>query len=242
MPQRRFFINTPFIQNGEVELSEEEGHHLAKVMRIQKGELVELVNGRSELATASVQTIEKRAVRLQIVSIEKAPPPSFSIILCQALPRVNRLDMILEKGVELGMTEIRLFPGALSEKKEVSPTLLQRMNTIVINAMKQCGRLDLPSVRLMPPLLKWSRQDLSFPAFYGDLDPAAPLFRPAMQEKGGLLFFVGPESGFSAEEKKFFLEKGVQAVRLHPNILRTDTASLMALSIIQYHLMLFKNT
>ncbi len=88
-------------------------------MRIQEGEIIELVNGRNELAQAKLIEIEKKRARAEIVSVVKTEP-SRPIILCQALPRPNRLDTIIEKGTELGMTELRLFPGERSEKKNLS--------------------------------------------------------------------------------------------------------------------------
>lgn len=234
MPQRRFFLDAPFTCEEEVELTNEEAHHLTRVMRIQEGELVELVNGRSQLAESIVLSTDKRSASLKITSIHNEPPPSFSIILCQAIPKLNRLDTILEKGTELGMTEIWLFPGVLSEKTTLSSTQLQRAHAIIISAMKQCGRLDLPSIHIKAPLSDWPQKDFKSMAYYGDLSSTAPLFAPQIQGKNSILFFNGPESGFSREEKKFLCSQGVQGVYLHPNILRTDTASLVALSIIQY--------
>lgn len=232
MPHDRFYLNADLSSDAQVELSSAEAHHL-KVMRIQKGEIIELINGRNVLAQAKITEIEKHRARAEILSIitrDPGPP----IILCQALPRPNRLDTIIEKGTELGMTELRLFPGERSEKKNLSETQLERFNAQIIASIKQCGRLDLPKIVLYPPLSQWKTLDKSHPAFFGDPNPSAPHFSTAFKKNSGLYFFVGPESGFSDGEKKIFSHLGVVGVRLHPNILRTDTASLVALSLIHF--------
>jgi len=214
----------------EVLLVGDESHHLARVMRKSHGDMVELVNGRNQLAHAEILAHEKKGVRLKVVQVEKKQFTGHPTILCQALPRLNRLETIVEKGTELGMTALWLFPGALSEKKELSSTQMQRLKTIAISAMKQCGRLDLPEIIFKPALSHWI--SLEYPAYFGDVDPQAPPFLELLQRHEGVLFFIGPESGLTEEEETRLRSLGAQGVHLHSHILRTDTASLVALSLI----------
>ena len=229
MPAERYFIDAPFSVGQEVVLEGDECHHLCTVMRTRVGEVVELVNGRNQLAVANVQGMAKKSAVLQIERVSSGRP-SRPVILAQAIPRFNRLETILEKGTELGAAAFWLFPGMLSEKKEFSANQQERMRFIAISAMKQCGRLDLPAIEIMPPLAEWPVPAGTF--FYGDTHPEAPRFDP----KGAvepIVFLVGPEKGFH-EQEVVLLEKKFQAtgVKLHDNILRTDTASLVALSLI----------
>jgi 16S rRNA (uracil1498-N3)-methyltransferase len=229
MPHNRFFVDAPLKASEEIFLMGEEAHHLQRVMRKQEGESVELVNGRNQLASAKITTCEKKRVRLQILHVdERSSSTIFPLILCQAIPRLNRLDTLVEKGTELGMTELWLFPGQLSEKKEVP---LHRLKAISIAAMKQCGRLDLPRIVLKPPLDAWGEQ--KYPAYFGDISEKAPPFLSIYQKKEGILFFIGPESGFTQDEERHLRHVILaQGVSLHPYILRTDTAPLVALSLI----------
>jgi 16S rRNA (uracil1498-N3)-methyltransferase len=157
------------------------------------------------------------------------------LILCQGIPRFNRLETILEKGTELGVTEFWLFSGVLSEKEEFSPNQHKRMEQILISAIKQCGRLDLPSIVLKPPLLDWP--PLSGTLFFGDTAPDAPWIwklPPPLAGKDPVYLFIGPESGFHPRESAHLQEKlGATGVKLHDNILRTETASLTGLSLLQ---------
>ena len=220
MPQNRFFANNPLLIDSLIQLDEKEQHHL-RVMRKQRQDHIEVINGKGILAKVQIF-----AHGLKVIAVEEETPPPH-IILCQALPRMNRLDTILEKGTEIGMREVWLFPGERSEKKELSKNQLERTDHVLKAALKQCGRLHLPILKMMPPLAKWP--ELPGQLLYGALEGGKPL--PAPKEP--IHFFIGPEAGFSPGEEKLLFEKG-QAVSLNPAILRTDTAPLVALSLLNY--------
>lgn len=232
MPHNRYFLDTSFENGKSYFLIGDEAHHLAKVMRKKEGESVELVNGKNQFALAKIKHIKKREVQLEVVNIKLSLNPIYSIILCQALPRQNRLDYILEKGTELGMTEIWLFPGELSEKSNLSAAQRKRGESILIASMKQCGRLDLPKIKEMPPLFNWDQKLFLYPSFFGDLSPQAPKFSEIFKKNNGILFFNGPEPGFSQSEKEILKNNSAQGVSLHLNTLRSDTAALTALALI----------
>jgi len=231
MPHSRFFLDTLFQVDAESTLSGDEAYHLQRVMRKREGEVVELVNGRNQLAKATILSLEKKYIQLRILEIEE----KFSdrtIILCQALPRLNRLDTIVEKGTELGMTELWLFPGQLSEKKELTSLQIKRLESISVAAMKQCGRLDLPKIILKPSLFTWNYSYQHYLAYFGEFSAAASPFYTVLPKEKNILFFIGPESGFTLDEESHLRQNNVIGVRLHPNILRTDTAAIAALSMI----------
>lgn len=231
MPQDRFFIDKfPLQENESLCLKGEEAHHLLRVMRKKRGERVELVNGKNQLAIAEIQNLTQKEVTLKILILINQTLPKFQIIICQAIPRPQRLDTIVEKATELGMNQLWLFPGQLSEKKVISPSQLQRLHNISIAALKQSGRLDVPQIEIKPDLKDWKSFDL--PAYFGQPSGDVPHFSKVFSKKEGLLFFIGPEAGFTEGEKNELIARGAQAVSLHPNILRTDTASLVALSLI----------
>lgn len=233
MPHDRFYVDDALEMGTCVLLLEEEAHHMAQVMRVRVGERVSLVNGRGSLADAEAIQISRQRCELRVLRVIVAKPDPFRIILAQGMPRFNRLDTIVEKGTELGMHEIWLFPADRSEKKALNESQEQRLQAIVVASMKQCGRLDLPKIVLKPPLHKWT--ELPFPAFYGALDAQAPSFSARLgelQPLQGSLFFVGPEAGFSNTEIADCKRLGAHGVSLHRNVLRTDTAPLVALTML----------
>lgn len=232
MPVDRYFSPQDFIPGQQLSLEDQEFHHLAHVARVQPGEEVTLVNGRGMLAKATVQALKKKLALLAVEAVEHEPPAEEEVVLAQAIPRMHRLDFILEKGTELGMTQFWLFPGAESERKSVTEHQLERMRTITIAAMKQCGRLYLPNITVMPRLAQWEMPP--WPAYFGDVASTAPAFLEVWkgEPEQGIIFYIGPESGFTSEEELMLERLKAKGVKLHPNILRTDTAALTALSLI----------
>jgi 16S rRNA (uracil1498-N3)-methyltransferase len=156
--------------------------------------------------------------------------------LAQAFPKPNRLDTIIEKGTELGVDEFWLFPGVLSYKKELFPQQMERTLAITIAAIKQSGRLFLPKIRLFPPIERWEK--FTSLSFFGDLsEHAIPFHQAAMKihkDRYPLIFITGPESGFSTNEVATLHQLGSIGVTLHRYILRTDTATIAGLSILNY--------
>ncbi len=235
MPAERFYIKDPsFSIKKLITLEKEEFHHLFNVMRLKVGEIVDLIDGKGSVASARIQSIGKHSASLQIQSIHKETTPSYRLILAQAIPRLSNLEYIIEKGVELGVTDLWLFPGTLSEKKELSPSQIERIHHITLSAIKQCGRLFLPNIIFRPSLLSWSPEELPSDSFFGDTRPSAPLFLNSLLSlsSSSLLFAIGPEKGFQ-EQEVIYMENtlSMKGVKLHQNILRAETAAVHSLSL-----------
>lgn len=232
MPDNRFYIDSP-LTDEDLIIEGEEAHHILHVMRARPGDTVEIVNGQGALAEAVIQSSTKRDVTVHLTSLHPIQPPPPSLIIAQAMPRFNRLDTVLEKGTELGMSELWLFSGERSEKAELSENQTERAHKIMVSAMKQCGRLYLPIIRLLPPLKQWKTQ--AFPLYFGTLEAGVPTLLQALTQEPpvqGVIFAVGPERGFSTDELQQLKTLKGKGVTLNPHILRTETAPLAALSII----------
>ncbi|MBS0604400.1 MAG: 16S rRNA (uracil(1498)-N(3))-methyltransferase [Verrucomicrobia bacterium] len=235
MPHNRYYIDSPLEKGATLSIEGEEWHHLTRVLRARVGDHVELVNGHGILAGAHVVELNKRDAGLSIqeVSSYESPPPP--LILAQAIPRMNHLEWIIEKGTELNATSFWLFPGNLSEKDSFSQTQMARLKHLAVSAMKQCGRLDLPKIKILPPLAKWVPQEGTL--LFGDTAESAPYLwdlKATSPFKSPVILFIGPEKGFDSKERSFLLEQlHAKGVRLHKNILRAETAPLAALSLIQ---------
>lgn len=231
MPHARYFYTHSLKNNDLIKLCSEEDKHLLKVMRTKSGDIVEIINGQGQLALARLE----KDGQLTIQSTTYEEPKKVQITIAQAITKPNRLDIIIEKGTELGMDELWLFPGDLSEKTHISPTLMTRIESITQSAIKQSGRLYLPKIKLMPELKLW-KTPLHSQSFFGDTDPSATSFS-SIWNKESLIFFIGPEKGFSKNEEHLLTNLGAKGVKLHNNILRTETAPLALLSIAS-HLLL----
>lgn len=234
MPKERFYTPEELTVGQNVALEEAELHHLANVMRATVGTCVELVNGKGSYARAEVTKMEKKRASLSVKHVQIIPKENKIIILAQALPRLNRLDFIVEKGTELGMDQVWLFPGELSERKSLSESQEDRLKLVAIAAMKQCGRLHLPEIKWLPPIKKWEAQTI--PIYFGSLEVDCPSFYSVLQKASSrdAIFCVGPEAGFSEFEEKHLQSLNGIGVQLHRNILRTDTAALVALALLTH--------
>lgn len=226
MPANRFFLDQVFAKNQEVSIGGSEHHHLSRVMRAKVSDTLELVNGKNTLATATITAIKKDLTNAAITTLTQASPPP-PLILAIPFTQTGKLDFIIEKGCELGATTFWLYKAKLGEKESLSQNHQKRLHTLLISAMKQCGRLDLPTIALLPELAKWNRPAYSL--FFGDTRTTAPRFS-LCSPKPPLIFVTGPEKGFSPSEIET-LETTLsgQGVCLHQNILRMETAPLVAL-------------
>jgi len=234
VPAERYYIDQALAISSLHSLKGNEFHHMARVMRSKAGDIVELVNGKGQLALAGIEAMQKEQALLRIDELTEESPGRQLLILAQALPKPDRLAFILEKGTELGVDAFWLFPGQLSHQKQIFPHQTERAHALLVAAMKQCGRLFLPSLELKGPLKEWPQP--SGRLLFGDLDPAAPWLgsQQAALPLGSqpVIFFTGPESGWSIDETALLKKMGSKGVRLNEHILRTDTASIAALAMI----------
>lgn len=232
MPHNRFFTLDDLSEGQQVTLEGPEMHHLS-VMRPKVGEDIELVNGKNVLATACIESIEKKRIQLKVNQIERKEPTRPKVILAQALPQVAKLDFIIEKGTELNTDEFWLFPGVLSDKTDLTNNQRSRLDHLAISALKQCGRLDLPQIHILPALKDWQKPEGNL--FYGD--PRGTMM--AQKCEGPTILFIGPEKGFNPSEIEILKNWNAQGIKLHENVLRTETAAVAALSALSVGLVSF---
>lgn len=189
---------------------------------------------------AHILRIEKKQTRVQIDSVDKNQnEPPCAITLYQGMPKGQKMDLIVQKAVELGATRVvpvfthRSVPrGADREKKNL------RWKKIAWEAAKQSGRGVVPAIE--EPLdwsgltKRMSQHDLFLVAYEEQRDRSLKnlLAKHPVPRSAGL--FIGPEGGFEKEEIRQLQEHGSQTVGLGPRILRTETAGLVLLSILLY--------
>lgn len=221
MPHERFYIDTTLKESLSLEGSEY--HHAVRVLRVKVGDTVEIVNGKGTLAKAQVESISKQSIQLWVVETTFSETRPDSMSLAIPLMRPSKLEWVVEKVTELGVDGIYLYGADYSEKESLSLHQLERLRLITISAMKQSGRFYLPQIEQVPHLRDLFNKELLF--YFGDTDFEAPFFQPAEAMK--ILFFTGPERGFSEKERSLLQKKGT-GVKLNPHILRAETAPIVA--------------
>ena len=221
MPIERFFLSESLLNKKVIHFDQKESHHL-KVMRMREGETIEIINGQGEIAQATLEDFSKAQVTASLSHIRKEQPLSPPLTIIQGLTRQNHLDFLIEKGTELGVTSFFLFIADRSEKKSITPSLIQRLKNISIASIKQCGSLYLPDIQIFPSIHQLTT--LIGDPYFGDLRPHTPPFSTHLRKDHPLSFFIGPEKGFSDSEI-YHLETQIHAkgVSLHLHTLRAET-------------------
>jgi 16S rRNA (uracil1498-N3)-methyltransferase len=221
-----------------VTLPSEESHHLARVLRVQTGQDITLFDGRGNVAEGIVKSLSKTSIEVQVSGRTTIPPPAVQIDLIQAVPKPDRWDLVMQKAVELGVSNI--IP-ILTEHTEFKPNekKTERWKKIVLNAAQQC------EVRWLPKLHALNKMDAILPVLkkydlvlIGSLyDGAKPLREVALTGKEKVALLIGPEGDFSQAEVDAARAEGAIAVSFGERILRTETAAIFGLSVLAYELL-----
>ncbi len=242
----QFFIEPSGIQGGQITITGSDVNHIKNVLRMRAGEKIAAVSeaeGRKYLC--EIQKLEEDAVYCRMLSAEEADAelPS-KIFLFQGLPKGDKMELILQKAVELGCFEVvpvacRRCVVKLDEKKQKSR--VQRWQGISEAAAKQSGRRIIPRVH---EVMQFS-QALSYAA---GMDVKLIPYEQAENMSGTrkildsvepgqrIAVFIGPEGGFEEAEIEEAGRAGVIPVTLGRRILRTETAAITVLSWLMYHL------
>ncbi|WP_456378373.1 16S rRNA (uracil(1498)-N(3))-methyltransferase [Thiolapillus sp.] len=232
----RNWIPLPLAVGDELQLPTGAARHVQQVLRMQPGQEIILFNGLDGRDyRATLVQVGKKAVTTRIASASEVEPPAqLSIRLALGISRSERMDLALQKSVELGVqqitplfterTQIKLSPQRQQKR-------LQHWQGIIINACEQCGRRWLPVLHPPQNYHQWLERKEGNILF---LDPGAGSSLPDIKKpEASLCFLSGPEGGFSEEEKTAAIAAGCTLVRLGPRVLRTETAPLAAIAAAQ---------
>ena len=217
-------------------LGRETSHHLARVLRVQRGDAVELFDGAGDAAEAEVTDVAKRAVTIRVTRRWSTPRPAPEITLVQALIRPQPMDYVLRKATELGVSTVQpVLTERCVARTQERP---ERWAKTVISAAEQCGANWLPRIR---PVLNWAEL-LAGAAEYDrvlvcSLSETARPLKEVLRERTDLrrvAAWVGPEGDFTPAEARTALEAGATPVSLGALTLRAETAALYVLAALRY--------
>ena len=236
MPHNRFYYPEKLLPKQKITLKGNEHRHLFKVMRLNENETVEIIDGKGTLAIGKIihSNREFSQIFIEKCSFEKKIN---KIILVQSMLRSQKMDLIIEKATELGVSDFIFLPAEFSEKREYSQNQLDRMRQITISATKQCGRLYIPSIEILSSMKEIFHKEKSIYLF-GDLSADAKPFREIKKtlsnKELSIFFIIGPEKGFSRKEEKTLIQNDAIGVKSSYNILRAETAAVHFASLITY--------
>lgn len=235
MEIKRFFVNKNDICNDFVTIIGEEFYHLATVLRHKVGYKIIVCcdDGFDYYATITEITKDKAVAKIEEKVVNKAKTKT-DISLFQAVIKSAKLDIVVQKAVELGVKEIFLFYSHNTNETNIN---IDRLNKISKEASKQCGRADYVKIGEVlsfdEMLNKVAEYDnIVMPYEYEDKTN----FSDQKFNKGDYALIIGSEGGFIPEEEEKVGKLGGESVSLGNRILRAETASIVAISLLMYSL------
>lgn len=232
---RCFYLSEPKLCSGmTLRLPDELRRHLQTVLRLQPEDRIQLFNGAGQVATS----VLKENSEVELLDVVNYPPPSCSLVLIQGLPKGDKLELILQKGTELGVNEFYLAPMERSVgllKSQRKQQKLERWRKIVQEAARQSRQYHLPQLEISTSLtgaLSTVEADLKLLLWEESAKPLEEVLPQVLPQR--IAVVVGPEGGISQQEADQARIEGYQAVSLGPRILRTETAGLAIMTILQY--------
>ncbi len=232
----RSFIDQPLAAGITVVLPEDTCAHLVRVLRLQAGDACVLFNGDGSDYDARLLAIGKREARAEVLTARQLDNESpLAITLLQGIARGEKMDLILQKATELGVTRILPVESERSEVRLDAARAAKRLahwREVVISACEQSGRAVVPEVLPPHPLA----QAAALCAGRGFLlDPQASQSLSALQgaSLAACNLAIGPEGGWSSRDQAQLQAAGFAGLRLGPRVLRTETAGLAAISALQ---------
>lgn len=241
----RFFINSKDIFDDNINIKGDDYNHIKKVLRLKCGEIVTLSDGVGNEYEAKIEEFGDGFVHSKIIkSYKNSTEPPIKITLYQGLPKADKMDFIIQKSVELGIT--RIVPVLtertivkLANEKDASKKC-ERWNRISQEAAKQSNRGIIPEIEIPITFKEAVKQAkdyaLSLIPYEKEANNSLKQILRSVSDIKEASVFVGPEGGFTEQEIEEAVSFGINSITLGPRILRTETAGVAVLSILMYEL------
>ncbi len=245
----RLFLPPEKLTTKQIIISEDQARYLSLVLRIKQGDSLIVFDGSGYRYICKVLQTHKKEVVIE--KIKKEPysaESSASITLAQGLPKKDKMDLIIQKSTELG---IRKIIPLITERSQIRHTeKIWRWRKIALSASQQCGREKITEIEEVVNIKEFLKSTHQFSPLKKRDDGELLNIIFSEEQKGinlkkflndfkavkNITLLIGPEGGFSGEEVSSVIEKGFIEASLGPRILRTETAPIAAISIIQYEL------
>lgn len=232
----RLFVDAPIRLAHETLLPAETAAHGVRVLRLRAGDRVTLFNGEGGEYQATIRRADKRGVAVMVDAHQAVERESLlSITLAQGISKGDRMDYTIQKAVELGVTRIVPLETERTTVRLDQERVVKRLvhwRRVAISACEQCGRNRVPAILPVMPVAQWCERPVA-----GLQLVLAPEAKQGLRELPELIqevtLLVGPEGGWADAELRLAERSGYRSLRLGPRVLRTETAPIAAIAVIQ---------
>lgn len=241
MRTNRVFVDEALTADTRREVGGPAANHIARVLRLEAGDAITAFDGRGGEYEARIDAIRKDRVLVSVGAhraIERESP--LAITLAQGVSRGERMDLVMQKATELG---VRRIVPLLTERSVVrldakqSEAKRRHWRAIAVAACEQCGRNQVPDVALPASFEAFVSMSSTTPdSVRIVLSPHGTTRVHDLKAPASLVMLIGAEGGLSEAELETARRSGFESVRLGPRILRTETAAIAALAVIQHRL------
>jgi 16S rRNA (uracil1498-N3)-methyltransferase len=221
---------TPDIKD-DMQLPDEEAGHCIRVLRMKEGDRIRLTDGKGAFYDAVISAVSGKRCMIHIENREEQPPLWDGHLHIAVAPTklMDRNEWFVEKAVEIGVDEITFLRTEHSERDVVK---MERIEKIAVSAMKQSQKAKLPVLNGMTPLKALIERGFDGDKFIAHCEPGSKtLLQDAVVPGHNSLVLIGPEGDFSPAEIEMALKAGFRPISLGPSRLRTETAALVAVHI-----------
>lgn len=245
---RRFFVTTDAVQDGIVQFDTELAHHMGKVLRLSAGEQVTVSTGDGTAYLVELEQFSKDAVTGRILEqMDHLQETNIEVVLYQGMPKGDKLEWIIQKCTEIGVS--RIIPVEMSRSvvhfdSNKAAKKLERWQKIAQEASQQSKRIQVPTVgpyytwkQFLQQLEQETEQELGLTIVFWEDEQTQSLkalLRNQQEKPQRINLVVGPEGGLSEEEVAALRALGAVSASLGKRILRTETAGMAGLSMILY--------
>ena len=232
--RRRFFVDQ--VRSGRAEISGDDARHLTRVLRVEAGQRYEISDNHN-VYLAEIDTARKEHVTFRTIEKLAAPAPTVRLVLCAALIKFDHFEWMIEKATELGVSEIVPVETIRSERglERAAHKRVERWRRIALEASQQSRRAFLPEVSEPESLRDALDREANYKFALDENPTAQPLnaaLPPMRDPQDTVAMLIGPEGGWTDDERAQFTAAAWAPVSLGPLVLRAETAALAALAIV----------
>jgi 16S rRNA (uracil1498-N3)-methyltransferase len=235
----RVYSEAPLTGESTVSLSDEAAHHVTRVLRMRSGDTLVLFDGNGQEYAGTIIAADKKTTTVELGPAQQSDTePFLQITLWHGICRGGRMDYVVQKATELGVSVIQpVFTTRGIVKLDGNRTTkrVEHWRKVTIAAAEQSGRVRLPEIR-EPVTLTAALTELPADPTRLMLDPQGTTGIDTLSTVDSLTVLTGPEGGFTDEEKAAAQAAGFALIKLGTRILRSETAPLAALAVLQYQL------
>ena len=234
----RFYCPPPIPPSGSFDLPPDAAHHAARVLRLRVGDPVQIFDGLGNERHGVISDLGgKRVVISGITAFDIDRESPLKVLLAQALTSSEKMDWVIQKVTELGVTKFQPLDTERSVARltvERATKRLEHWQQVAISACEQCGRNVLPQIQAPMDIMSWLQQmrETSVAKFIL-LPEGSVSLQTQARPQGKVVLLIGAEGGFSEAERDTALHCGFTPIRMGARVLRTETAAIAGVAALQ---------